>query len=141
MLRKIRRNYKRLVAFLLSAAMIITNVGGNAGTVLAAESQEERESSIFMVDGQEILEAVGELGDQEALDKEALEELGPALGQKGAIKKYEKLFLPEPLLPLPPLELPAPLPSGASPFSSSDPDPSSAETLASLASTVTALVS
>ena len=95
MLRKIRRNYKRLVAFLLSAAMIITNVGGNAGTVLAAESQEERESSIFMVDGQEILEAVGELGDQEALDKEALEELGPALGQKGAIKKYEKLFLPE----------------------------------------------
>ncbi len=95
MLRKVRKNYKRLVAFLLSAAMIITNVGGNAGTVFAAEGQEERESAIFMVDGQEILEAIQGLKDQVAFSKEDLEEMGLDASRKGVLKKYEKLLLPE----------------------------------------------
>ena len=69
MLRKIRKNYKRLVAFFLSAAMIISNVGGNVGTVFAAEEQEERESAIFMVDGREILEAIHGLHGLEAFWK------------------------------------------------------------------------
>lgn len=99
MLRKIRRNYKRLTAFFLSAAMIVTNIGGNAGAVLAAERpeerQEERESSIFMVDGQEILDAVQDTKSQEAFSKEELEELGLSAGRKGIVKKYEKLLMPE----------------------------------------------
>ena len=97
MLRKIRRNYKRLTAFFLSAAMIVTNIGGNAGAVLAAERpeerQEERESSIFMVDGQEILDAVQDTKSQEAFSKEELEELGLSAGRKGIVKKYEKLLM------------------------------------------------
>ena len=95
MLRKLRKNYKRLVAFFLSAAMIISNVGGNVGTVFAAEEQEERESTIFMVDGQEILEAIQGLDGQEAFSKEDLEEMGLEVGRKGILKKYEKLLLPE----------------------------------------------
>ena len=95
MLRKIRKNYKRLVAFFLSAAMIISNVGGNVGTVFAAEEQEERESAIFMVDGREILEAIQDLDGQEAFSKEDLEEMGLEAGRKGILKKYEKLLLPE----------------------------------------------
>ena len=95
MLRKIRKNYKRLVAFFLSAAMIISNVGGNVGTVFAAEEQEERESAIFMVDGREILEAIQGLDGQEAFSKEDLEEMGLETGRKGILKKYEKLLLPE----------------------------------------------
>lgn len=92
MLRKVRKNYKRLVAFLLSAAMIITNVGGNAGTVFAAEGQEERESAIFMVDGQEILEAIQSMKDQVAFSKEDLEEMGLDASRKGVLKSMRSSF-------------------------------------------------
>lgn len=95
MLKEIRRNYKRLVAFLLSAAMVITNVGGNAGTVFASDGKEERQVALFMADGQEILEAIQGLKDQEPFSQEELEELELDSDKKGLIKKYEKLFQPE----------------------------------------------
>lgn len=92
MLKEIRKNYRRLIAFLLSAAMIITNVGGNAGTVFAAE---EREVSLFMADGQNILEAVSGVKDQEPFSREDLDEMELDAKQKSAVKKFEKLLLPE----------------------------------------------
>ncbi len=92
MLKEIRKNYKRLVAFLLSITMIIMNMGGNAITAFAGE---EREISLFMAEGEKILEAAAHLQDQEEFTKEDLEEMGLDAPQKGAVKKFEKLFLPE----------------------------------------------
>ena len=73
MLKEIRKNYKRLVAFLLSITMIIMNMGGNAITAFAGE---EREISLFMAEGEKILEAAAHLQDQEEFTKEDLEEMG-----------------------------------------------------------------
>ena len=36
MWKTIRRNYRRLIASLLTMAMVITNAGGNLGTIFAA---------------------------------------------------------------------------------------------------------
>ena len=92
MLKEIRKNYKRLVAFLLSITMIIMNMGGNAITAFAGE---EREISLFMAEGEKILEAAAHLQDQEEFTKEDLEEMGLDAPKNSIIKKYEKLFLPE----------------------------------------------
>ncbi len=95
MLKQIRKHHKRLVAFLVSAAMVITNVGGNAGIAFASDIREEREVALFMADGQEILEAIQGLKDQDPFSQEDLEELELDSKKKGLIKKYEKLLKPE----------------------------------------------
>ena len=48
MWKQIRRNYRRLIAFMLTVAMVATNVGGNLGTVFAAG---ESENALFLVPG------------------------------------------------------------------------------------------
>ena len=95
MLKQIRKHHKRLIAFLVSAAMVITNVGGNAGIAFASDIREEREVALFMADGQEILEAIQGLKDQDPFSQEDLEELELDSKKKGLIKKYEKLLKPE----------------------------------------------
>lgn len=92
MLRKIRRNYRRLTAFVLSVAMIISNVSANVGTAFAAEKKEELEIALFMLDGKEILEAVRNLENQEEFD---LEDLELEAAKKSVGKDYEELLNPE----------------------------------------------
>ena len=57
MWREIRKGYRRLVAFLLTAVIVGTNVLGNAGVAFAAGMSE---SALFLVDGEELREAVQE---------------------------------------------------------------------------------
>ena len=72
--------------------MVITNVGGNAGTIFASDSGKEREVSLFMADGQEILEEIQGLTDQDPFSQEELE---LDSNKKSLVKKYEKLLKPE----------------------------------------------
>ena len=60
MLRKLRKNYRRLVAFMLTIAMTFTNVGTNLNVAFAAGEEQE---ALFLVDGSELREAI-----QDALD-------------------------------------------------------------------------
>ncbi|MDO5408728.1 MAG: hypothetical protein Q4F28_15580, partial [Eubacteriales bacterium] len=57
MLKKLRKNYRRLVAFMLTVAMTFTNVGMNLNVAFAAG---EDESALFLLSGAELQEAVQE---------------------------------------------------------------------------------
>ena len=71
MWRIIHRNYRRLVAFMLTLVMVCTNVGGNLSAVFGAG---ETESALFMVDGRELLEAVRQVREEgEIFDFSSLE--------------------------------------------------------------------
>lgn len=92
MLRKIRRNYRRLMAFVLSVTMMISNMSVNVGTAFAAEKKEELEIALFMLDGREILDAVRNLENQEEFD---LEDLELEAMKKSVGKDYDELLNPE----------------------------------------------
>ena len=92
MLRKIRRNYRRLMAFVLSVTMMISNMSVNVGTAFAAEKKEELEIALFMLDGKEILDAVRNLENQEEFD---LEDLELEAAKKSVGKDYEELLNPK----------------------------------------------
>ena len=49
MLRKLRKNYRRLVAFMLTVAMTFTNVFTNLNVAFAAGEEQE---ALFLVDGE-----------------------------------------------------------------------------------------
>ena len=61
MWKTIRKNYRRLIASLLTMAMVVTNAGGNLGTIFAAG---ETENALFLVEGEEIREAIREAEEQ-----------------------------------------------------------------------------
>ncbi len=87
MWKKIRRNYRRLVAFLLTAVIVGTNVCGNVGVAFAAGMSE---SALFLVDGEELREAIQEAKEhREVFSFSALE---LAAARKSIRNKYEKLL-------------------------------------------------
>ncbi len=55
MLRKLRKNYRRLVAFMLTVAMTFTNVFTNLNVAFAAGEEQE---ALFLVDGEDLREAI-----------------------------------------------------------------------------------
>ena len=61
MWKTIRKNYRRLIASLLTMAMVVTNAGGNLGTIFAAG---ETENALFLVEGEELKEAIREAKEQ-----------------------------------------------------------------------------
>lgn len=87
MWKEIRRNYRRLVASLLTMVMVATNVGGNLGTVFAAG---ETESALFLVEGKALRDAVREAVEQgETFSFSSLE---LAARKKSIRNKYEELL-------------------------------------------------
>ncbi len=59
MMRELRRNYRRVIAFILTAVMTFTNIGTNLNVAFAAgEGGIREESSLLMLDGSELLEAI-----------------------------------------------------------------------------------
>ena len=83
----IRRNYRRLVAFLLTAVMVGTNVCANVGVAFAAGMSE---SALFLVDGEELREAIQEAKEhREVFSFSALE---LAAARKSIRNRYEKLL-------------------------------------------------
>lgn len=61
MWKMIHRNYRRLVAFMLTVTMVLTNVGLNLTTAFAAG---ETENALFLVDGAELRAAIRDAGEQ-----------------------------------------------------------------------------
>jgi predicted outer membrane repeat protein len=87
MWKRIQRNYRRLVASLLTLVMVATNVGGNLGTVFASG---ETENALFLVDREELREAIQEAEEQgEVFDFSALH---MAAKRKSIKTRYEKLL-------------------------------------------------
>ncbi len=84
---QIRRNYRRLIAFMLTVAMVSTNVGGNLSTVFAAG---ESENALFLVDGGELRKAIREAEEEGEVFK--LSSLQLAAARKSIKNKYEKLL-------------------------------------------------
>ena len=87
MLRKLRKNYRRLVAFMLTIAMTFTNVGTNLNVAFAAGEEQE---ALFLVDGSELREAI-----QDALDSGetfAFSSLELKAKSKSLKTSYEKLI-------------------------------------------------
>ena len=87
MLRKLRKNYRRLVAFMLTVAMTFTNVGTNLNVAFAAGEEQE---ALFLVDGSELREAI-----QYALDSGetfAFSSLELKAKSKSLKTSYEKLI-------------------------------------------------
>lgn len=50
MSRKIREGYRRLIAFVLSMVLVVSNISANTGIVYAAEKEEESDIALFMLD-------------------------------------------------------------------------------------------
>lgn len=87
MWKRIRRNYRRLIASLLTMAMVVTNAGGNLGIVFAAG---ETESALFLIEGEELRGAIREAEEQgEVFD---FSELHLAAKRKSIKTRYEKLL-------------------------------------------------
>lgn len=87
MWKTIRKNYRRLMASLLTLAMVVTNAGGGLGTIFAAG---ETENALFLLDGEELREAIREAREQgESFD---FSELHLAAGRKSVRTRYEKLL-------------------------------------------------
>ena len=87
MWKTIRKNYRRLIASLLTMAMVVTNAGGNLGTIFAAG---ETENALFLVEGEELKEAIREAREQgEVFD---FSELHLAAKRKSIKTRYEKLL-------------------------------------------------
>ncbi len=87
MWKTIRKNYRRLIASLLTMAMVVTNAGGNLGTIFAAG---ETENALFLVEGEELKEAIREAKEQgEVFD---FSELHLAAKRKSIKTRYEKLL-------------------------------------------------
>ena len=87
MWKKFRRNYRRLVAFLLTAVIVGTNVCGNVGVAFAAGMSE---SALFLVDGEELREAIQEA--KEHREVFSFSKLELAAARKSIRNKYEKLL-------------------------------------------------
>ena len=87
MWKTIRKNYRRLIASLLTMALVITNAGGNLGTIFAAG---ETENALFLLEGRELREAIQEAREQgEVFDFSALR---LAAKRKSIKTRYEKLL-------------------------------------------------
>ena len=87
MWKTIRKNYRRLIASLLTMAMVVTNAGGNLGTIFAAG---ETENALFLVEGEDLKEAIREAREQgEVFD---FSELRLAAKRKSIKTRYEKLL-------------------------------------------------
>ncbi len=87
MWKTIRKNYRRLIASLLTMAMVVTNAGGNLGTIFAAG---ETENALFLVEGEDLKEAIREAKEQgEVFD---FSELRLAAKRKSIKTRYEKLL-------------------------------------------------
>lgn len=54
----LRREYRRIVAFMLTIAMTFTNIGTNLTVAFAAG---EDVSSLFLIDGEELREAIDDV--------------------------------------------------------------------------------
>ena len=88
MWKTIRKNYRRLIASLLTMALVITNAGGNLGTIFAAG---ETENALFLLEGRELREAIQEAREQgEVFDFSTLR---LAAKRKSIKTRYEKLLL------------------------------------------------
>ncbi len=87
MWKRIRRNYRRLIAFMLTVAMVATNAGGNLSAVYAAG---ESGSALFLVDGGELRRAIREAEEQGEVFK--LSSLRLAAARKSIKNKYEELL-------------------------------------------------
>ncbi len=92
MSRKIREGYRRLMAFVLSMVLVVSNISANTGIVYAAEKEEESDIALFMLDGREILDAIRDLDSQGSFE---LEDLELEAAQKSVKKSYKKLLEPE----------------------------------------------
>ena len=87
MWKTIRKNYRRLIASLLTMALVITNAGGNLGTIFAAG---ETGNALFLLEGRELREAIQEAREQgEVFDFSALR---LAAKRKSIKTRYEKLL-------------------------------------------------
>ena len=87
MWKEIRRNYRRLVASLLTMVMVATNVGGNLETVFAAG---ETENALFLVEGKALRDAIREAVEQgETFSFSSLE---LAARKKSIRNKYEEFL-------------------------------------------------
>lgn len=91
MSRKVRDGGRRLMAFVLSVMLVISNLSANTGIVLAAE-KEDAEIALFMLDGKELMDAVQDLDSQGSFD---LEDLELETAQRSVKKSYKKLLEPE----------------------------------------------
>lgn len=87
MWKKIRKNYRRLIASFLTMAMVMTNIGGNLGTIFAAG---ETENALFLVDGGDLREAIREAEEQGEVF--AFSGLHLAAKRKSIKTRYEKLL-------------------------------------------------
>ncbi len=87
MLRKLRKNYRRLVAFMLTVAMTFTNVGTNLNVAFAAGEEQE---ALFLVDGEDLQEAIRNAIDDGGTFRFSSLEL--AARTKSLKASYEKLL-------------------------------------------------
>ncbi|MCI8268965.1 MAG: Cna B-type domain-containing protein [Lachnospiraceae bacterium] len=87
MWKKFQKNYRHQVAILMVLLMVMTNAGSNLGIVMAAR---ESESALFLLDGEELREAIQKTEQEKELfvyDSLQLE------AEKNSVKKrYEKLL-------------------------------------------------
>ncbi len=87
MWKEVRKNYRRLVAFILTVTMVLANIGGSLGTVFAAGETEE---ALFLVDSAGIQEAIRDAKEAgEVFRFSSLELKARAVSVKN---KYEKLL-------------------------------------------------
>jgi len=87
MLSGIRRNCRRVFAFLLTVAMVATNLSANLSVAFAAG---ETENALLLVEGEEFKEAIREAKEQgEVFD---FSELHLAAKRKSIKTRYEKLL-------------------------------------------------
>ncbi|MCI8576129.1 MAG: hypothetical protein HFG64_01130, partial [Lachnospiraceae bacterium] len=87
MLKKLRKNYRRLVAFMLTIAMTFTNVGTNLNVAFAAGEEQE---ALFLVDGADLKEAIQDAVDGGETFKFSSLEL--KTNSKSLKTSYEKLI-------------------------------------------------
>lgn len=86
MIKRLSKSYRRAVAFLLTAAMTVTNVGMGANVVFAAGEEDE---NLFLISGADLKEAITSATEQgETFDYASLH----LTADKGAKKAYQKLL-------------------------------------------------
>ena len=87
MLKELRRNYKRIVAFMLTVAMTFTNIGSNLSVAFAAGETEE---ALFMLNGNDLQSAIQDAVEGgEVFDFNSLELTAKSTSLKNS---YQKLL-------------------------------------------------
>ena len=87
MLKELRRNYKRIVAFMLTVAMTFTNIGSNLSVAFAAGETEE---ALFMLNGNDLQNAIQDAVEGgEVFDFNSLELTAKSTSLKNS---YQKLL-------------------------------------------------